>query len=194
MASDPPRIHKTQRLFLALWPDAGVRQQLLDHTRLWTWPTACVQYRPEDWHITLHFIGQVSTEQVADITAAAVVPFQPLELVLDQPRLWAHGLAVLCAGEVPAPLQVLYDRLGGALQANGLQVDTRPYQPHVTLARRADAAMAPTTSTPVVWWIDRYALVVSTGGNDPRYRVIHKFERNGVKDTRGHLLRYPPFG
>jgi len=84
----------------------------------------------------------------------ACVPFQPFELVL----------AVLGAAEVPAPLQVLHDRLGDALRTLGLPVETRPYQPHVTLARRADAVVVPAMLTPVVWRVRRYVLVVSTGG------------------------------
>ena len=94
----------------------------------------------------------------------ACVPFQPFELVLDQPTRWPHGLAVLGAAEVPAPLQVLHDRLGDALRTLGLPVETRPYQPHVTLARRADAVVVPAMLTPVVWRVRRYVLVVSTGG------------------------------
>ena len=176
MDSLTPSAHRTQRLFLALWPDDDARQQLVTHAAQWTWPHGCVRYLPEDWHLTLHFIGPVHADRVADIMALATVPFQPFTLTLDQPTLWPHGLAVLCMSHVPAPLQALYGRLGAALLRLDLPVQTRPYLPHVTLARRATAAILPGRPTPVVWQARRCALVESTGAASPRYRMIHAYE------------------
>jgi 2'-5' RNA ligase len=112
---------------------------------------------------------------VASIAACVAVPFQPFKLVLDQPKLWPHGLAVLCATEVPKPLQELHERLGHALRGRNLRVDTRPYQAHITLARHAEGATPPIASVPVVWWLQGFALVVSTSDKDPRYRVVHQY-------------------
>lgn len=134
-----------------------------------------MQYRPADWHVTLHFIGPVKADRVADIAAGAGVPFQPFTWVLDQPTLWPHGLAVLGATKVPTPLQVLHERLGDALRGLGLPVETRLFQPHVTLARRARAAIPPTAFAPVVWRVRSYALLTSTGDKDPRYRVVCQY-------------------
>ena len=170
-----PLITRTQRLFLALWPDDEVRAQLGAHAHQWTWPAGCVQYLPADWHVTLHFMGPVGVDRVDDIAAKAGVPFQPFEWVLDQPVLWPHGLAVLGATDLPASLRTLYDQLGLALRRLDIPVETRPYRPHVTLARRADEAIPPTASTPVIGWVRSFALVVSTGEKDQRYRVIRKY-------------------
>ena len=175
MDSQKPVVSHTQRLFLALWPDGPARHQLSLHARAWTWPPDCVQYLPVDWHVTLHFIGEVPTVRVADIAANVVLPFQAFECVLERPRLWPHGLAVLCANKVPAALQDLHDRLGDALCGLGLPVETRPYCPHVTLARRADTAVLPVIPPSVVWQISRYALVVSTGKRDGHYRTIREY-------------------
>lgn len=125
--------------------------------------------------MTLHFIGPVDTRQVPDITASVDVTFQPFELALDQPTLWPHGLAVVCASQVPKQLWSLFDRLGQALRELGLLVETRPYRPHLTLARHAEGAIAPATSAPVVWQVSRYVLVVSTGDRGQRYQVIRQF-------------------
>jgi 2'-5' RNA ligase len=176
MDSQKPVVSHTQRLFLALWPDGPARHQLSLHARAWTWPPDCVQYLPVDWHVTLHFIGEVPTVRVADIAANVALPFQAFECVLERPRLWPHGLAVLCANKVPAALQNLHDRLGDALCGLGLPVETRPYCPHVTLARRADTAVLPVISPSVVWQISRYALVVSTGKRDGHYRTIREYQ------------------
>ena len=175
MNSAQPCVNGTRRLFLALWPDDGVEQQLVAHASQWNWPSSCARCMAEDWHITLHFIGNVNADRVAGITANVGVPLQPFELVLDQPRLWPRGLAVLCASEVPAPLQSLHEQLGRALRGLDLAVETRPYLPHVTLARRAGATTAPATSAPVVWQARSYALVVSTGNRNQRYQIIRQY-------------------
>jgi 2'-5' RNA ligase len=171
-----PSAKRTQRLFLALWPDDDVPQQLIAHSRLWTWPAGCTHYLPADWHLTLHFLGPVKPDRVADIVALVAVPFEPFILTLDQPTCWPHGLAVLCMSQVPSALQALHERLGAALRRLDLPVEARPYQPHVTLVRRATGAITPVRPTPVVWRVRQCALVESTGAASPRYWVIHVYE------------------
>jgi 2'-5' RNA ligase len=171
------RTQRTQRFFLALWPDEGVRGQLAAHADQWLWPPGCTRYATSDCHVTLHFIGDVETEKLDAIAVAAAVPFESFELVLNQPGLWAGGLAVLCAAEVPEVLKRLHELLGQALGALELARDTRPYVPHVTLARHAEAAMVPAAFAPVRWAVTSFALVVSTGHKTPRYRVIRQYQQ-----------------
>ncbi len=175
MDSGKPVVPRTQRLFLALWPDHAAKGKIAEHARRWVLPSGCVPYAPVDWHVTLHFIGNVFAERVPDIAAGVGVPLEPFELVLDQPQLWPQGLAVLCASEVPAALQALHDRLGRALRGLNQAVDGRPYQPHLTLARRADAAIPPSACAPIVWSVRSFALVVSTGRTDQRYEVLRQY-------------------
>ncbi|MBE0474590.1 RNA 2',3'-cyclic phosphodiesterase [Rhodoferax sp.] len=175
MDSAKPPVLSRQRLFLALLPDDGVRRQLAAHAEQWRWPAGCVRYAPQDWHATLHFIGAVASEKVRAIATAAALPFQPFDLVFDQPRLWPRGLAVLCASELPAALTSLHQALGQALGALDLALDKRPYVPHVTLARHADAAIPPPACKPVLWPVRGFALVVSTGLKAPRYRVLRQY-------------------
>lgn len=177
MDSGKPLAARTQRLFLALWPDEAVREQLAAHAGQWLWPAGCARYAPADWHVTLHFIGDVDTEQVAAIAACAEVPFQAFDLALDQPKLWARGLAVLCASEVPVALQALHERLGRVLRQRDLVLDARPYVPHVTLARHAEAAIAPAAFAPVRWPVSGFALVLSTGLKAPRYRILGQYRQ-----------------
>ena len=107
---------RTRRLFLALWPDEALRAQVDEHSRGWALPSGCLRYSPSDWHVTLHFIGNVPAARVPDISNGVDVALEPFELALDRPQLWARGLAVLCVSEVPAPLQALHDRLRRALE------------------------------------------------------------------------------
>jgi 2'-5' RNA ligase len=166
---------QTRHLFLALWPDDSVRGQLLAHANQWHWPSGCVRYAPAGWHVTLYFLGDVPSDQVAAIEISAAVPFQPFELVLDQPELWHHGLAVLCAADVPRGLKALHEHLGKALRRLDLALEPRPYRPHLTLARHAADATPPTAAAPVRWLVTGYALVTSTGDVAQRYRVLRQY-------------------
>lgn len=163
------------RLFLALWPDAAALRQLAGHVGGWSWPPGCVLYAPSDWHVTLHFIGQVPAVRLPEITEGLNMPTQPFTLRLDRPALWTHGLAVLCASQLPQPLQSLHGRLGQALQGLGLPAGMHPYQPHATLARRADAAQPPAACAPVEWQASSFVLAASTGDRDCRYRVMRRY-------------------
>jgi 2'-5' RNA ligase len=175
MVSPVRHIHQTVRLFLALWPDASVRSQLDAHVKQWNFPPGCVRYLPKDWHLTLHFLGNIDRDHVADILLGVAVPLQPCTLVLDQATIWPHGLAVLTASKVPDSLHAFHAQLAESLRRLDLPVDARPYLPHVTLARRAGAATAPIGWPPVVWTVRNYVLVASGGNGDQRYKLIHRY-------------------
>jgi 2'-5' RNA ligase len=72
-------------------------------------------------------------------------------------------------------LRDLHQRLGDALAGQGLPVEERTYRPHVTLARRASAAIAPIDNPGVAWPVQDFALVASTGKPDRRYEVICRY-------------------
>lgn len=92
---------------------------------------------PDNWHITLHFIGE--TEQYAAIQAALQsVVAEAFEMKLQgigtfpetgQPRILWSGI------NAPDDLQQLHQNVGAALQTTGYQPEARPYNPHLTLAR-----------------------------------------------------------
>jgi len=165
----------SHRLFLALWPDDTVRCRVREHAQGWFIPPGSVRYGPPDWHVTLHFLGKVLAERVPDIAAGIDVPREPFELVLDQPRIWPRGLAVIGASTIPQALKSLHARVGEALLGLDQAVETRPYRPHLTLARRAEAAVKPDAPVPVAWPVSGFVLVVSTGRADHRYEVLREY-------------------
>lgn len=176
----------TARLFLALWPSARVREQLAAHVSQWQWPAGARVYAADDWHLTLHFIGAVPRERLPQLLHDLHAPLLPFELQLDQPQAWPQGLAVLTPSEVPPALLALHEQLRQRLLAHGLPVEERAFRPHVTLARRATNAMAPSAPLAVRWPVQDYVLVESTPHQALRYRVLwrHGGQAACIRDNR----------
>ncbi len=97
--------------------------------------------RPEGIHLTLHFLGDLTADEVAalgDALPGACADVAPFEVavtglgVFPQPRrprvLWA-GI------EAPPALAALHAATADALRACGLPVEGRRFRPHLTLAR-----------------------------------------------------------
>jgi RNA 2',3'-cyclic 3'-phosphodiesterase len=163
------------RLFLALWPSDAERAALEHDRARWSWPPGCAQVSPEKLHLTLHFLGAVPRQRLHALQAGLHVPFEPFTLHLDQPALWTHGVAVLGMSRVPAALQTLRAQLGEALLALAVPVETRPFRPHVTLARHAAGAVAPPTPPTLSWRVRAYALVESVPGAAGEYRRLQLY-------------------
>jgi 2'-5' RNA ligase len=155
------RASRRVRLFLALWPDQAIRADIDAHASCWTLPQSCLCYGPQDWHVTLHFLGPVAMERVPDLAQAVDLPMDPFQLLLDKPQLWPRGLAVLGAAQVPPALCDLHARLGAAVAAVGLPAEERTYRGPVS----------------VTWPVRSFALVVSTGSRDRRYEVLREYGR-----------------
>ncbi|WP_020653973.1 RNA 2',3'-cyclic phosphodiesterase [Massilia niastensis] len=160
------------RLFLALWPEPGVRHQLAAWRDAWQWPRGAAPVHSDKLHVTLHFLGNLASERLPALQGGLDVPFTPFRLELGLPVLWPRGLAVLEPhGESPE-LLALYARLEQAVAALGLAPEARKYRPHVTLARRAAGAGIPATGPAVRWDVAGYALVASRDG---AYTVLHHY-------------------
>jgi RNA 2',3'-cyclic 3'-phosphodiesterase len=95
---------------------------------------------PENLHLTLKFIGQIADERLHDI-AGALVKVAPR----PQMALEIRGIgffpnqrqpAVVWAGiEAPPELALLAAQIDEALAPCGVARETRPFLPHLTLAR-----------------------------------------------------------
>jgi RNA 2',3'-cyclic 3'-phosphodiesterase len=153
------------RLFLGLWPDDEGRASLLAHAQAWDWPPSARRTRPERLHVTLHFIGDVAAARLPELRQALQVTCTAGELTLDRPTVWPGGIAVLEAQRIPPELAALHAGLGNALRALDLPVESRPWRPHVTLARKAFGAHPPMAPQPVRWSATPgYVLVESLPG------------------------------
>lgn len=172
-APPAPAAETTGRLFAALWPDPALRRALQAWQAAWTWPARARPTPVRDLHLTLVFIGPAPVARLPDIEAALATPTPAFELALDAPALWHRRLAVLACRRVPAVLAAWQQALADALRALGLAIETRPYQPHVTLARSAAGALAPAAPPPALHWSPHgHVLAVRDGVH---YRVLRRY-------------------
>jgi len=102
--------------------------------------------RPESYHLTLRFLGEISEEQAARVAgrvAEAVAPLPPFELRLGELVAFpsARRPRVLAVRVVPeAPLLALAERVAAAALRAGLAPEERAFRPHLTLGRVRDRA------------------------------------------------------
>jgi 2'-5' RNA ligase len=170
------------RLFIALWPDPAIREQLRAWRDSFAWPKPAAPVRTQQLHVTLHFLGNIPRARLPELGQGLGVGFAPFELELDHAELWRGGIAVLAPNLAPPPLLALHRAIGEALQRLGLPLEARPYRPHVTLARRAGRELAPTMPCPPVRWrADGYALMESKLGASAEYGVVHHYPAAGTK-------------
>jgi RNA 2',3'-cyclic 3'-phosphodiesterase len=143
----------------------------------------------EEFHLTLHFLGEVAEAVIPDIVEALhQVNCPPLTLRLRRVgapmRSPPHVLWI--AVERNDPLQELQRQTGTALAgAIGFQPESRPYSPHVTLARvKPSASLNAITGylssahnrRSESFTVDSYSLFASDlSGSVPRYQEIHRF-------------------
>jgi 2'-5' RNA ligase len=169
------------RLFLALWPDADTRAAIAAWQQAWSWPPAAAPVAPERLHITLHFIGNVARERLPQLVSGLQLAFEPFEFILDRAEVWPNTVAVLEPQQPPHALNQLYRRLGDSLLRLDLPVESRPFRPHVTLARRARGAVPSARNAGVRWRADKgYVLAESLPGGSG-YSILERFRGASVQ-------------
>jgi RNA 2',3'-cyclic 3'-phosphodiesterase len=117
-----------------LWSAVSVLRQTRPELR-WT--------RPEQWHLTLAFLGEVDDRarlEVMERLGRAAGRHPPLALALaGAGRFGDRVLWTRVTGDV-APLCRLAESVRAAVRRARLPVEDRPYRPHLTLARSRDGA------------------------------------------------------
>lgn len=167
----------TYRLFFALWPGNEVRSAIHAHAEAWGWPPSSARVRADDFHITLHFLGNVAGDRLPALQTQRVA-FEPFLLRLGYVERWPHGIAVLRPHATPPELTRLHSALADPIASLGLRIDEREYRPHVTLARKAASAIPPQECPGIEWRVDRFALVQSRSNQQPRYTILCEYPAN----------------
>lgn len=91
---------------------------------------------PESWHITLQFLGNVDPERNACISGVLrKLRHAPVPVQLDLLGFFDRAGVFFAGVQLTSELLSLQQRVTAATAPCGLAPDTRPYHPHITLAR-----------------------------------------------------------
>lgn len=102
--------------------------------------------RPENFHLTLKFIGEVEPSFVSTIASAmaqSVHGIKPFKLRLDQLGNFPRGNKMIIWVGVKGELDMLnrlFNQLETSLHSIGIAKDSKGYSPHITLGREVRLA------------------------------------------------------
>jgi RNA 2',3'-cyclic 3'-phosphodiesterase len=170
---------KSRRIFFALWPTDEVRENIVSAFNFS--PQSEMNGRimqPENLHMTLHFIGDVSPEKLACLIQAAKKTFvTEFEIALNyygyfnKPKVFWMGL-----DKMSPVLEKLYQNLGSAFLKCEYQPEGREYSPHVTLMRKISTIGEIVEFTPINWRVNNFVLLESIPITDGvKYKVIERY-------------------
>jgi 2'-5' RNA ligase len=183
------------RLFIAVNLPADTKNQLaeeiLNLQKIYNQlPLKWVE--PNNLHLTLHFLGKqddLALTEIKNVLANETPKFPFLNLSLgnygvfpnlDQPRV----IYLELKEEVKKYLKDLQSNLGQKLAASGFEIDHRPWQPHITLARvktHCRLALPSTKLTPAKFKIATIDLMQSElYPAGPVYSLIQSFPLKNI--------------
>jgi 2'-5' RNA ligase len=183
------------RLFVAAYPPPPVRDHLQERLAGLQISIAAARgvntraARPDTWHITLVFLGEVPEERAADVTVAiqraigrwqAAGPGVPTLRLASGGRFGRGRYTVLWVGVAGdrEPLEQLSRQVRRELKRDRLPYDDRPFKAHLTIARpgdRLDRAAVDADRAALAeyrgpqWALETVTLVRSHLGPRPRY-------------------------
>ena len=100
---------------------------------------------PDDYHLTLCFIGDIDNRQASEFAnELSRIEVRPFPLQISSLGVFGgNDPHVLWAGlQASVPLQDLHRSVMRAARSVGLKPDSKPFKPHVTLARLRHAPAA----------------------------------------------------
>jgi len=118
--------------------------------------------QPQNVHVTLVFLGNVDTASELLVKHSVTgISAQPFVLTFDRLSYWSKPkILCLTCSQLPDEVETLVAALNMEVASCGLQTDTRPYKPHITLARHA-RYLPDINFEPIVWRADSFCLVES---------------------------------
>lgn len=151
------------RLFFALWPDSTLQLWCAD----WVKQTLAQHHgRPVpavNLHITLAFVGDVERERHAGIEAVAGgVEGSAFTLSLDRLGYWRRPQVIwLGASDTPPALEAMVKRLRKGLKGCDIEIDSRPFNAHMTVMRKVKQRPVGIVLPTVAWPVNDFVLVSS---------------------------------
>lgn len=136
------------RLFYGLSLPDDVRRCAAEHAQMLSSQFPGRYVLPENYHITLAFLGDVPEDRAADafdILRQYTLNMPPPLLTLGETGFFGNrerAIVTIRIQDTP-PLLPLHQSLVQALDNAGLPADHGPFSPHITLARKASLPPSP---------------------------------------------------
>lgn len=189
---------RPERLFIAVRLPEPLRTALgEDCARLSRELEFAKWVHPEDYHITLQFLGDTGRERIPaliDALKAAAAEASPFKLELSRAGTFGTAKAprVLWAGVAGdrTALEALHRRVVAATGPLGFVPENRPYSPHITLARKYRGAApfpagklegwpgadlsAPATGEG--WEVMDFVVFATRMGASPMYEIVESLK------------------
>lgn len=152
-----------KRLFLALWPDDEVREQLNAVLKKVGHLDSGASVNRDNLHMTLLFLGDVYEKDALNlITALDGISFLPFVLTINR---WGHfhrpGILWLGATQNPEALNQLFKQIKGCITKYLNGVPIKSFKPHITLLRNSRTLPQVDDFEQIDWLIDSFVLVES---------------------------------
>lgn len=167
----------SKRLFFALWPDEASRQQCGHLISALRTPRRGKAVAADNLHVTLVFLGNVDAQQQQRLCQlAAQLKPAPMALNFDRLTFWRQPRIVCLTSSVEDPAtNRLARELADIAVACGIEIDRRPYRPHVTLFRKLDQPLN-TDFASIHWQNKDFCLVESISAETGvRYEVLQRW-------------------
>ncbi len=128
-------------------------------------------FSPKDaYHITLAFLGERADANTVKVLMDGV-EFSPF--TVSTANLGNFGSTYFVSVEESIPLKNLQAQLAGALKADGVWFDEKPFKPHITLARRFEKRGEPFVFVPeAAFEVKEIALMATVGAGV--YKTLYK--------------------
>ena len=169
---------KKSRLFFALWPSQQIRATVEEVASPLLHEVDGRIITPENFHITLHFIGSVTDEVKHCLhQSAQSVTCEAFDLRLDHFGFFSKAKIFWMAPQfMPPQLTRLHNTLGNALTACDFQPDLRAYSPHVSLLRKAGKTAVDYPAFSINWHVDEFVLIESCSNvTGVSYKVLERY-------------------
>ena len=170
-----------KRLFWALWPPEHVRAQLdeiagnhVKHGR---------RIPAERLHLTLRFLGHVSSEQAAALVQTKEINSTPGFTLRLQKSGYFTKSKIFWLGptQTPPALQQLVELINHYSEAAGLDRVPKNFRPHVTLARNVEPLDHFELPQVIQWPVSQFSLVESRQGvSGPEYTNLAHWPLAGM--------------
>lgn len=134
------------RCFLAIeLPPEVIRRLSQLSARLRRCPVKASWVRPEHMHLTLRFLSDINDAQaqgITDFLRDALAETHPFTLLVQAigafPNLRRPSIVWAGIGPLAGPLETVQAHCERAAERAGLAPETKPFHPHITLARIKD--------------------------------------------------------